>query len=71
MKSFSDRIWLVLLGIAVAIVVLLTTFYRSHPAPARSSERVSPGKTSHTQTVMPRLTSELLKAVCQHEPANR
>jgi len=63
MKSFSDRAWLILLGIAVAIVVLLTTFYWSHPAASRSSEQITPGKTSHTQTILPRLGSELMKTL--------
>lgn len=70
MKSFSDRIWLVLLGIAVAIVVLLTTFYWSNPASSRSSEQITPGKTSQTQTILPRLSTEILK-LASVPPANK
>ncbi len=63
MKTFSDRIWLVLLGIAVAIVVMLTTFYWNKPAESRSTEKLNPAGTSHNRAVMPRLASDMIKSL--------
>jgi hypothetical protein len=36
MKNFSDRMWLVILGVAVAILVTLTTIVWSEPAGERT-----------------------------------
>lgn len=59
MKTYPDRLWLVLLGVAVAILVMLTTIFWT-PTQARSGATMSPSKPT-AQSVAPRIGNELVK----------
>jgi hypothetical protein len=57
MKSFKDRTWLIILGVAVAILVTLTTLSWNEPAPASSGSGVSSPSTN--RAVLPKIANEL------------
>lgn len=63
MKTFQDRFWLVLLGVAVAVLVALTTVYWKEPSASRSgadSRRSSP---SASRALVPKLTTRMVQLV--------
>jgi hypothetical protein len=59
MKTYPDRLWLVLLGVAVAILVMLTTIFWT-PTQARSGATMNPSKPT-AQSLAPRIGNELVK----------
>ena len=64
MKNFTDRMWLVILGVAVAILVTLTTIVWSEPA----GERTGGGRVSGKpvpQAVTPRIAVESLRIIAK------
>lgn len=61
MKSFQDRIWLVLLGVAVAILVTLTTVFWNEPTAHRRSTDSGPAQPSSSQALIPRLAGPLIQ----------
>ena len=62
MRSLQDRIWLVLLGVAVAILVTLTTIYWNVPKTARDPNAV-PGKSTPTRTLLPKIGSSIIQLI--------
>lgn len=61
MKSFQDRIWLVLLGVAVAILVTLTTVYWNKPTTGSAGSDPGTGKPASQRTMAPKLGTQFLK----------
>ena len=62
MKNFTDRMWLVILGVAVAILVTLTTMVWSEP----SGERTGSGRVGVKpvpQAVAPKIAVEALHII--------
>lgn len=60
MKTLTDRLWLVLLGIAVAVLVTLTTIVWS--GPMKRSGTVKPASTTLApQTILPRIATKILQ----------
>lgn len=70
MKSLQDRIWLVLLGVAVAVLVLLTTVFWSEPS-ARSGSDAGNGKTTAQRTLIPKISTQVLKALGPSKEAKK
>lgn len=62
MKLFQDRIWLVLLGVAVAILVTLTTVFWNEPTALQGGADPSNSRTSTGKTWMPRITGKIIQA---------
>ena len=67
MKSFQDRIWLVLLGVAVAILVTLTPVFWNEPTSYRRSTDSGPTQTSSSQALIPRLAGQLIQLLPSRE----
>ena len=63
MKSLQDRFWLVLLGVAVAILVTLTTIYWKDPTSSRTGTDGGTVKPTSQRTVVPRLGTQVIKAL--------
>jgi len=63
MKSLQDRFWLVLLGVAVAVLVALTTIYRKDPSTSRTGTDGSSLKPAPQRTMVPRIGAQVLKAI--------
>lgn len=60
MKTLTDRLWLVLLGIAVAVLVTLTTIVWS--GPLKRSGAMKPSRTTAApHTVLPRISAKVLQ----------
>lgn len=59
MKLFQDRLWLALLGVAVAIVVTLTTIYWNEPSTSSAGPDGS-GKPTTQRALVPKITSKVL-----------
>jgi hypothetical protein len=59
MKSIPDRIWMVVLGIAVAVIVAVTTIYWSKPLTSRDSS-TNPGTSGSPKALIPKIGGELL-----------
>ena len=62
MKNFTDRMWLVILGVAVAIIVTLTTIVWSEP----SGDRTGGGRVGVKpvpQTMAPKIAVEALHII--------
>lgn len=58
MKSLQDRIWLILLGVAVAILVTVTTVFWNEPAPTSRGSESGVTKPARSRTLLPRIGSE-------------
>ena len=61
MKSLPERIWLVLLGVAVAILVTLTTLYWSEPATTASGSEAGVSRPAGNRAVLPKIGTELTR----------
>lgn len=59
MKDISNRMWLVIVGVAVAVIVTLTTFIWTEPQPM-GNERKSLNP-SGNKTVSPKIGQEALR----------
>lgn len=59
MKSIPDKIWIVVLGIAVAVIVAVTTMYWSKPISSRDSS-TNPGPTGSQRALIPKVGGEIL-----------
>ncbi len=60
MNKYADRLWLVILGVAVAILVTLTTIYWNVPSAERSGTRTPQVKTT-PHVVIPKIGKEVIK----------
>jgi len=66
MRTYPDRIWLVLLGVAVAILVTLTTIFwngQTELGRDQSGTGVKPAAKPSGQTILPRLAKKLVHNV--------
>ena len=63
MKNFTDRMWLVILGVAVAILVTLTTIVWSEPSGERTGRRV--GVKPVPQAMAPKIAVESLRIIAK------
>jgi len=59
MKPFQNRTWLILLGVAVAILVTLTTVFWNEPAPASSGAGSGVSSPSSNRAILPKIGAEL------------
>ncbi|MBL7849519.1 MAG: hypothetical protein JNN04_01365 [Cyclobacteriaceae bacterium] len=59
MKSFQDRIWLILLGVLVAILVTLTTVYWNESESTSSGSEAGVSRPSGNRAVLPKIGTEL------------
>jgi len=62
MNKYSDRIWLVLLGVAVAVLVLMTTMFWSSPTTMRSGASL-PANPTANQAKAPKIVIETLNSL--------
>lgn len=59
MKSFTDRIWLILLGVAVAILVTLTTVFWNGPSGASAGSGAGQSRPASNRATLQKIGSEL------------
>lgn len=71
MKLFQDRIWLVLLGVAVAILVTLTTVFWNEPSARQSGTDGGSAKPATPRTLVPKITTQVLNAFTSHRPIKK
>ncbi len=62
MNKYADRLWLVILGVAVAILVTLTTIYWTVPSAERSGTG-TPILKSTPHVVMPTIEKKIIKFI--------
>lgn len=68
MKSLQDRIWLILIGVAVAVLVTLTTLYWNEPTAGRSGAEAGMTKPSTARAILPKLSAQVLDALKSRNP---
>ncbi len=62
MNKYGDRLWLVILGVAVAILVTLTTIYWTVPSVERSGT-ATPRSKQAPHVVLPKIGKEVIKFI--------
>lgn len=59
MKPFADRIWLIVLGVAVAILVTLTTVFWNEPAATSAGSSTGVSNPAPSRALLPRIGTDL------------